>query len=307
MQELESESDVIDHFQSPVHEIREPLLAEKGLRLYLKRDDLIHPFVSGNKWRKLKHTLQSAKQRTDSHLVTFGGPWSNHLLAAACAAASHGMHSTAFVRGEAVQNYNLMLCRIFGMKLLFSTRESYRNKRVLFDAHFKDVAGAFFVDEGGAGPEAVLGCSELVAELPQVYDHIFCAAGTGTTIAGLAKGVAEQRLPTRLHAACVLKNAEEIALVVSRHAADSLLTVHPDFHLGGYAKTTPRLLQFVAGFARSTGILLDPIYTGKMMLGIYDLIEKGFFNRGESILAIHTGGLTGAAGKQAEFAEILDS
>ena len=151
-------------YNSPEEEINYPLFIEKNIRVYLKRDDLIHPFISGNKWRKLKYLLQKAKLSNKNHLVTFGGVWSNHLIATACAAAKSGLKSTGIVRGESINTDCLALCRLFGMKLIFADRESYRDKQKLFNLYFQDDPNAFFISEGGYSEEAAKGCAELIEE-----------------------------------------------------------------------------------------------------------------------------------------------
>src|SRR5690606_5997253 len=133
------------------------------------------------------------------HLVTFGGAWSNHLLATACAGAKFGFETTAFVRGEEVSNANLSLCKLFGMELQFVSRAAYKDKHALFNQHFGGDDRAYFIDEGGYSREGANGCGDILEELPQAYDHIFCAAGTGTTLAGIADALAEKNAATQLH------------------------------------------------------------------------------------------------------------
>src|SRR3978361_2093194 len=134
---------------SPIHQIQDKLFDEQGLKVFIKRDDLIHPIISGNKWRKLKYLLKQARAENKSHLITFGGAYSNHLLATAAAAAKFGFKATGIVRGEEVTNDTLFLCRLHGMELLFADRESYRDKPALFNKYFADAPDAFFIDEGG--------------------------------------------------------------------------------------------------------------------------------------------------------------
>ena len=193
---------------SPVHQIQDKLFDEQSLKVSIKRDDLIHPIISGNKWRKLKYLLKQAQAENKTHLVTFGGVYSNHLLATAASAAKFGFKSTGFVRGEEVNNDTLFLCRLHGMHLIFTDRESYRDKQALFDKHFADDPDAFFIDEGGASPLAAQGCSELIDELTEPYDHIICACGTGTTAAGIINGITQHQLKTQFHGVPVLKNGE---------------------------------------------------------------------------------------------------
>ncbi|WP_343522402.1 pyridoxal-phosphate dependent enzyme [Pedobacter sp.] len=270
--------------------------------LFVKRDDLIDPYISGNKWRKLKYILAKAKAGHKTHLVTFGGAYSNHLVATAAAASRSGIKSTAFVRGEEVKNEMLLLCSLFGMRLIFTDRESYRNKHSLFEQHFANDERAYFVDEGGASHEATLGCAEVIAELTETYDHIFCAAGTGTTAAGLLKGILQQGLNTKLHVIPVLKGGSFIKDEIAKYTPLSdQLKLHQDYHFGGYAKTTPELIGFIKNFTAQTGLLSDPVYTAKMFYAIVDLQTQGVIDKDEKVLAIHTGGLMGLFGMKDKF------
>ncbi len=285
---------------SPIHQV-----TYKNHTFFIKRDDLIDPFVSGNKWRKLKYILLDAAAKNKKHLVTFGGAYSNHLLATAAAAAKHQLKATAFVRGEEVSNEMLSLCKIFGMRLHFVSRESYRNKLQLFEANYGNDEDAYFINEGGAAPEAIIGCAEIIAELTQPFDHIFCAAGTGTTAAGLLKGINQLNLNTQLHVIPVLKGGNFLAEEIASFEPNlTKLQLHTDYHFGGYAKTNRELISFIKDFTAKTGILLDPIYTGKMCFAINDLIAKNQISKEAKILAIHTGGLFGILGKIDEFERI---
>ncbi len=282
---------------SPIHEI-----SFRGKSIFVKRDDLIDPFVSGNKWRKLKYILQDAADKNKKHIVTFGGAYSNHLLATAAITAKKHLKATAFVRGEEVSNPMLALCKLFGMQLHFVDRESYKNKKALFEQHYSNDSNAYFVDEGGASKEAVVGCEEIIDELQESFDHIFCAAGTGTTATGLLKGINKHQMQTQLHVVPVLKGGDfmrdEMAIYESNF---SKLHLHIDYHFGGYAKTTPELIAFIKDFTSSTGILLDPIYTGKMCYAIFDLMERGIIKKDAKILMLHTGGIFGILGKIDQF------
>ncbi|OCX52878.1 1-aminocyclopropane-1-carboxylate deaminase [Mucilaginibacter sp. PPCGB 2223] len=291
---------------SPVTQITHPLLSQKQVRLFIKRDDLIHPVISGNKWRKLKYILQKARNESKNHLVTFGGAYSNHLLATAAAGALFGFKTTGFVRGEDVENDHLFLCRLYGMQLLFTDRGSYRDKPNLFNQTFGSDADAFFIDEGGASHEAAKGCSELVAELTETYNHLFCACGTGTTAAGIVNGITEHSLTTQFHAVPVFKNGGFIADEIARYLTipASSYQLHLDYHFGGYAKTTPDLIAFIREFIALTGMLIDPVYTGKMLYAIFDLLAKGYFTPGSKILAVHTGGIWGLLGMKEKFSVI---
>jgi 1-aminocyclopropane-1-carboxylate deaminase len=285
---------------SPVEEINDPLFIQKGIKLFVKRDDMIHPFISGNKWRKLKYILADAEKSDKKHLVTFGGAYSNHLLATACAAAKFGFKSTAYVRGEEISNEVLKLCSLFGMELKFTDRSTYRDKISLFETHHKNDSQAYFIDEGGAGEFAVKGCLELITELNKSYDHIFCAAGTGTTAAGIISGIEQQKAELIAHVIPVLKGGEFLKAAIEKYTSYPF-QMHYDYHFGGYAKFTPELLSFIAKFCQDTGILIEPLYTGKMFYAVYDLIKKDKFPTGSRILAVHTGGLSGMLGMLNKF------
>ncbi|RYE16443.1 MAG: pyridoxal-phosphate dependent enzyme [Sphingobacteriaceae bacterium] len=235
-------------FNSPVQQITDAVFTNQKIELYLKRDDLIHPLISGNKWRKLKYLLKEARHQHKKHLVTFGGAFSNHLLATASAGATFGFKTTGFVRGDEVQNNTLFMCSLLGMQLIYVDRNRYQHKKELFSAHFFNNPEAFFIDEGGASTAAALGCSELVDELPETYNHLFCACGTGTTAAGIINGLTKINSSTQFHA-----------------------------------------------------ILVDPVYTGKMLFAIYDLALKNYFLPGSKILAVHTGGTFGLLGMKDRF------
>jgi len=289
-------------------DIDSPLQQLKGFtshQVLVKRDDLIDPYISGNKWRKLKYILAEADVLQKNHLVTFGGAYSNHLVATAAACSRKGLKSTAFVRGDAaecINNEMLMLCRLFGMNLIFTDRLSYKHKKDLFDSHFAIDQQALFVDEGGAGPEAVKGCAEIIAELPEDIDHLFCAAGTGTTAAGLLAGIHQRKLKTILHVIPVLKGGDFIAEEIAGYTGSTeQMQLHTQYHFGGYAKTSPVLIDFIKKFIATEGMLIDPVYTGKMFYAIDQLISEQYFKPTDKIVALHTGGLLGLIGMKDKF------
>jgi 1-aminocyclopropane-1-carboxylate deaminase len=289
-------------FFSPVQPIKNKLFDAIGVNVFVKRDDLIHPIISGNKWRKLKYTLKKAVTQNRTHLVTFGGAYSNHLLATSAAAAQFGLKSTGIVRGEQVENDMLFLCRLHGMKLIFADRERYRDKQTLFNQYFANNQDSFFIEEGAASIEGAKGCSEIIAELPETYDHIFCACGTGTTAAGIINGINDANLPTLFNGIPVLKNGAFLRTEIEQYLnASYLFKLHTDYHFGGYGKTTPELITFIKQFVADTGILIDPVYTGKMFFAIYDLAAKNYFKPGDNILAIHSGGMWGILGMKDKF------
>jgi 1-aminocyclopropane-1-carboxylate deaminase len=279
---------------SPLQQLKHAHLSQ----LWVKRDDLIDPYISGNKWRKLKYILQDAAAKSKNHLVTFGGAYSNHLVATASAAARSGLKATAFVRGEKVNNEMMILCSLYGMELIFTDREAYKDKHACYASYSAEHPDTYFIDEGGASAEAILGCAEIITELPQNTDHLFCAAGTGTTAAGLLQGIQKAGLKTQLHVIPVLKGGEFIREEMNKYVSvdDARLILHTDYHFGGYAKTKPDLLDFIRSFTARQGMLIDPVYTAKMFFAIDDLAEKNYFEKDESIVALHTGGLLGIMG-----------
>lgn len=291
---------------SPVEPLALHEFSEAGIQVDVKRDDLIHPYISGNKWRKLKHLLIDAHSTGKNHLVTFGGAWSNHLLATACAGAKFGFQTTAFVRGEAVSNPVLSLCLIFGMNLLFVDRTQYQDKMALYNQFATTHVDTYFIDEGGRSPLAAQGCAEIIEELDISYDHIFCACGTGTTVAGLAQGVAQHKKNTLVHGIPVLKGGDFLQKDINRIVpplAPKSVQLHTDYHFGGYAKHTDELRRFVTRFSSETGILIEPVYTGKLFYALMDMARRNVFTKGDRILALHTGGLTGLLGIHQQIAD----
>lgn len=286
---------------SPLQKISHPQLSQ----LWIKRDDLIDPYISGNKWRKLKYILKEVAKTGKTHLVTFGGAYSNHLVATAAAASRSGLKATAFVRAEQVENEMLVLCKLYGMELIFTDREAYKDKQACYDLHFAEDQDSYFINEGGACPQAILGCAEIINELPADIDHIFCAAGTGTTAAGLLSGIQQAGLKTRLHVIPVLKGGEFIREEIARFVPlTEQLILHTDYHFGGYAKTKPELFNFMQQFIAGTGILIDPVYTAKMCFALYDLTRNNYFQKNEKIVMLHTGGLLGIMGMKDKIMQV---
>jgi len=286
---------VLAYQSTPLVEIHDPAFAEAGIRVMLKREDLNHPYVSGNKWWKLKYNLEKVFQHPSKTLLTFGGAYSNHLYAAAAACHELGFRSIGVVRGEEhpLLNDTLQFAKDRGMQLHYVSRESYRHKT---EADFietleKEFSSFVLVPEGGSNEEAVQGASEFAASLDPSFDYLCCPVGTGGTLAGLIRGYPPTKTVLGFSA---LKGAYGMAEEIQRWCPSKtnwqLIT---DYHFGGYAKFTPDLLQFIVQFKEDHGVPLEPIYTGKMMSGIFDLIKQGFFKRGSTLLAIHTGGLQG--------------
>lgn len=294
------------NFGSPIQEVNDSYLDEFGIRLLIKRDDLIHEHISGNKWRKLKYNLREALNQNHHSILTFGGAYSNHIAATAFACKKAGLESIGVIRGEDdPTNPTLRFARENGMQLFFVSREDYRRKtEAFFLDELETRFGRFFlVPEGGANGLGVRGCAEILTEVAQDFDLVCCAAGTGTTLAGLALTLKQGQeligFPA-LKGGAFLK--EEVQTLIDESAlrplSDINFRLETSYHFGGYAKLNPELLSFVSDFKERTEIPLDPIYTSKLMFGVYNLIESGKFPKGTTILAIHTGGLQGWHGME---------
>ena len=283
-----------ENLYAPIEKLHFDLFKEKQIELYIKREDLIHPFIAGNKWRKLNYILQDAIAKNKRHRVTFGGAFSNHVLAVACAGAKYHFTTTGLVRGEEVNNHMLALCRWFGMHLIFVEREAYRDKVKLFEENFSDSNEAYFIDEGGAGELGAKGCGEILKDIQNEYSHVFCSVGTGCTIEGLIAYANENKMPTRIEGVVVLKGGDFLQKQLeNKNFNQANWRLHQGFHEGGYAKTNPELLAFIQYFAAQTGILIDQVYEGKMMKAIFTLAKENYFKKGSKILAIHCGGTLG--------------
>lgn len=276
-----------------------PLLREKGIDLYLKREDTIHPYISGNKYRKLKYNLLEAKKQGKDTLLTFGGAYSNHIAATAYAGHEQGLKTIGVIRGEELEgkwhdNPTLNLAHEHGMKFHFVSRSDYRLKNeAAFLERLTDTFGdVYILPEGGTNDLAVKGCSEILTEEDATFDYICSAAGTGGTVAGLINAAQPHQTVLGFPALKGDFLIEEIRTFVHNDRW-KLIT---DYHFGGYAKVDRLLIDFINLFKSKTGIPLDPIYTGKMLFGIFDLVKKGVYPPETRILAIHTGGLQGIKG-----------
>lgn len=284
--------------QSKVEPLVAPCLGRVE-NIFIKRDDLIHPIVSGNKWRKLKQHIAFAETQGKKHLVTFGGAYSNHMVAVACAAAVLGFKSSCFIRGDELQyqsNHYLRLAKLYGMDLIPTERTAYREgKKQLYETHFAHKPEAFFIDEGGAGELGIPGVSEIIAELDFIPNHIIHASATATTAAGLLTGMEQnpEFKNTILHAVAVLKNTPEQQSKLEGLKLPVAFNVVTGFEFGGYAKSSKELMDFVSEFISQTGIIIDPVYTGKALFALKIKIETGEIKEHESVLFLHTGGTLG--------------
>ena len=274
-------------------------LENTNISLYIKREDLLRPNISGNKFRKLKYNLAQAKNENKQTLLTFGGAFSNHILAVAAAGKEQGFKTIGIIRGEELkdkiaENPTLQKAEDFGMVFEFVGREVYREKASpKFIHQLAEKFGDFYlIPEGGTNDLAVKGCEEILTASDGKFDYICCAVGTGGTISGLINCSKNSQQVLGFPALKGDFLREDICKFVSK-TNWNLIT---DYHFGGYAKVSEELILFINEFYQKHKIPLDPIYTGKMMFGVLDLINKNYFPENSKILVIHTGGLQGIAG-----------
>ncbi len=278
--------------------VHHPLLKEHRVELYIKRDDLLHPIISGNKWRKLKYTLLDALNLGYDHIISMGGAWSNHLHALAWIGDSLNIKTTGLVRGEppAIESPSLQDMRDWGMQIKFVDRQTFRELRRFsdYDSEPGRLHAGYWIPEGGASSLAMQGIAELLHEMDDA-DTICVCCGTGTTLAGLvAAANVQQRFNgfSALAAEHVLE--QEVSKLLGPQTGEQTnWNIIYDYHFGGFAKSSPELNRFIDDFEQQTGIPLEPIYTGKMLFGLFDMIVRGRIRPGEKLIAIHSGGLQG--------------
>ncbi len=327
--------------------VDDAFLQQHNIELWIKRDDLLHPIVSGNKWRKLKPVLHHAFSNNKDSIISMGGQYSNHLHALAYIGKILNISTTAFVRGERLEPLSPTLkdCCEWGMQLKFVSRSNYRELRDVAEIPMQQV-NEYWLPEGGAVEYALQGVGKIIEEVNISYDVLCVPCGTATTLAGLVANNREQKMligfaalkgrsflgqnvqkllrtysrSLRAAASCVRTERrnrsfhgvnEDFKFRPSANGSgavdlEQVLTgkmmtnknwfINHDYHFGGFARIRPELIHFIHHFQQQTGIELEPVYTGKMLFGIYDLIKQGFFRAGQRIIAVHTGGLQGNRG-----------
>jgi 1-aminocyclopropane-1-carboxylate deaminase/D-cysteine desulfhydrase-like pyridoxal-dependent ACC family enzyme len=310
-------STILQHAPSPLERLRMPEFESSGIAVWIKRDDLLKMgpglALCGNKWRKLKYNLAAAKQEGHHQILTFGGAFSNHIAAVAGAGAAFGLQTIGVIRGEVPEGLNptLRFVRRCGMQLQFVSRTAFRQKNdSAFLARLEQQFGPFYLlPEGGTNQRAIKGAREIIKETslqePTLKVDYWCvSAGTGGTAAGM---ILEAPPGSKVLAFSALKGA------FLRSDISTLLGTYPSapwdlitsYHFGGYARYRPELIDFLNHFYLAYNIALDPIYTGKLFFGLSDLAKQGFFPRGSTVVAVHTGGLQGVAGFNERFGDLL--
>ena len=275
------------------------LISISGYSLSIKREDLLHQYISGNKFRKLYYNLKQAKSDKFDTLLTFGGAYSNHIAAVAAAGSEFGFKTIGIIRGNELfnkkeQNPTLRFAIDHGMKLHFISREEYRKKNDKeFILSLKEIFGKFYLlPEGGTNHLAVKGCEEILKEEDKQFDVVCVPVGTGGTIAGIIESSLDKQEIIGFSALKGQFQLEE----VKKYTNKTNFRIIDDYCFGGYAKIDIDLIRFINEFKQKYGIQLDPVYTGKMIFGIMDMIKKKKLKENSRILAIHTGGLQGIQG-----------
>lgn len=307
--------DLFDTSRSVLHAINDSLLEAHGVSLHLKRDDLIDSEVSGNKWRKLKYNILQCNQFKNEGILTFGGAYSNHLVATAAACAKAGLNSVGVVRGDelnANSNVTLDRCAELGMHLHFVSREEYhlRDERYYHEELLNAFPNLWVVPEGGSNYWGMVGCQELVSEIKEPFDRLIVAQGTSTTSCGLLLGLSEEQ---KLSVVPALKGFDSISEMKQRFGKSGIdaettsqliaqTEVLNEYHFEGYAKYSDELIDFMRTFYQKHTVKLDHVYTGKVMFGLWEEIKSGKYD-GEKIVFVHTGGLQGLSGLESKLGE----
>ena len=287
----------------PVQEVKDEILDWCGIQLLVKRLDLIPSKVTGNKYFKLKYNLEEAKRLGHSTLLTFGGAYSNHILATSIAGKEAGFETTGVIRGEESIELNPVLkkAKEQGMELHYMSREQYLKKeKPFFIQKLTDKFGSFYLlPEGGSNQLAVKGCREIISDSDSDSKIIFTCCGTAATLSGIILSLQKDQEAIGIS---VLKNGsfleKNVANYLSHFSNDDTIKwkILTDYHFGGYARSSAELQKFMDRFILKTGIPVEHVYTGKMFYAIYDLAQKGFFRRGDTVMAVHTGGVFQAGG-----------
>lgn len=288
----------IDLHKAIIQPLPLPALASEGIAADLLRLDLIHPVISGNKWFKLKYYLEAALEANSRGLLTFGGAWSNHLVATAAAAVASGLASIGVVRGERAQQLTPALqdAENSGMNLQFVNRAEYADEAILQPAMQQRFPGYYLVPQGGQGAIGVRGAAEILQLVPDLaqYTHIACAAGTGTMMAGLVEASIPQQQVLGF-SSLKLNNTGHNSLTTFLEAQTQKRNYQFiwQYHFGGYARKTALLTDFMRDLFQRTAIPTDIVYTGKLFYGVNDLAKEKFFPQQSRLLVIHSGGLQG--------------
>ena len=286
--------------KTPIEELKTPFLEFQKIRIFIKRDDLNDPLLMGNKFRKLKYNLIAARAKGADTLLTYGGAYSNHIFATAAAGKRYGFKTIGLIRGDelnANSNPTLKAAANFGMTLLFLPRQRFSD----FKSHLtfpSDVKGKIHtLPEGGTNRAAIRGCAEIIEEISLPFDILCTPIGTGGTMVGLLKGLAGQK---EVWGFSALKgnwiDAHIKSLLIQEKIKVTNFKTFSENGFGGYGKFNSRLITFIKWFHNEKKIALDPIYTGKMCLRLWEMLKNEQIAKGSTIVLLHTGGLQGIMG-----------
>ncbi|MCG8327319.1 MAG: pyridoxal-phosphate dependent enzyme [Chitinophagales bacterium] len=312
---------LFQHAPSPLQRLKHPIPEKEDISLWIKRDDLLQmgpeQALCGNKWRKLQYNLQAAREAGHDTLLTFGGAYSNHIAAVAAAGSVFGFQTIGCIRGEEhlPLNATLSFARAYGMEIHYINRSDYREKHTsVFQQQLRKKHGNFYlIPEGGTNHLAIKGCENIPIEVEQqlgrVPDYYCSAVGTGGTLSGIIAGANNHE--SKVIGYPALKGnflGKEVSAFLKDYLGKVSLNwqINTDYHFGGYAKFTPELIQFINRFKADTEIQLEPIYTGKLLFGVLDMIAKGYFEKGSTVVIVHSGGLQGIKGFNERFGELLN-
>ncbi|MDH7462801.1 pyridoxal-phosphate dependent enzyme [Chitinophagaceae bacterium 26-R-25] len=289
-----SVNNLINYESAAIENISNAFDSKNVASIDILRLDKIHNVISGNKWYKLKYYLENAKGK--QRIITFGGAFSNHLVAAAFAAKMMNIESIGIVRGEEPATYSPTLqdAADYGMRLVFVSRENYKNRDDILNKLNVDRNASIVIEEGGFGETGVKGAADILQHVPDLagYTHILCAVGTGTMMAGIVRSALPQQQVIGISA---LKGADELTPVVAsfQQLPHASFEINFNYHHGGYAKKSPALIDFMNKFHQKTGIPTDFVYSGKLLFAVNELIKENYFPQNSSLVVIHCGGIQG--------------
>ena len=286
---------MITDLKRPVLQLLHDILFDESqLKVYVLRLDTMHPLVSGNKWYKLKYNIEAFQKSGQEFLVTFGGAYSNHIVATAAAGKESGIQTIGIIRGEELNEHSnpyLRFANDCGMKLIFVSREIYRkahDSTFPMDELLNNFKPYYILPEGGAGELAVIGCKEIIQEIPVDFSFICCACGTGTTLAGISAGLTTGQKAIGIP---VLQGSFLEKDILRMNGGIHNFELMHDYHFGGYAKSGAALEEFCETFSVRHHLPVEPVYTGKLFYGIMDLIHKLYFPPSSTLVLVHSGGI----------------
>ncbi len=290
--------------ETVIHPLYVPDIETSGTSFFIKRDDLIHPFISGNKWRKLKGLVEAPEFKNTEHFITMGGAFSNHLLALAAYGSIAGVKTTGLIRGEIVEplNEHLFWCKYWGMELIPVSRSDFRDVETL-RGNFESGLNTCFIPEGGATQYADVGFQHLVDELPEYFEHIVIAVGTGTSAMMLAKALEKREIKSKVWGIVVMKTSSFSANLILEKPAN--LTWVLNNAVGRYGYASNDILEFGLKLSRKNGIVFDPVYTAKALFVTRALALDGVFKQNKKVLFIHSGGSFGVSGFKTQYSSMF--